>query len=899
MKKENKMVSSLKPTLLALALMASFQAMAEVTPAPPGDISQSVTNIAPVLNTSNVPVVVSADGGSSTFNPLNLQAGSTVSVTATGAAASVSVSAVNSAFMTPVSGIGSVSSIGNIIQNVSNSSTTPSVVVGGPTGVNNYFLNGEDTKQPLIVQLGASSSASVGGLIGIGASVSIAATGAVASVSVSGISADGTTTTLALPTIGSISQYVPGTFQPGVINSATVTNTGTINTIGNMMPGSSASISASGAVASVGLSVLAANDVNTGGTPASVTPITTTAASIGQIGQFVVNTNTANVTNIGTVTMATPVTSSENLLLDVGSTVSISATGAAAAVSVGMINSSLTSPGWTVGPVVQVSDNSALINNNGTFTAGANIIASSGAALPTLGRGASVSIGATGAAASFSISALSGSTESSVTPPSNIGGTFYDSSTPTPYSTGISQGVQNTAQVTNVGSIQSLGNMEAGSSASVSATGAVASIGFSANNANMSGPATILGVGQVVKNLADGSTNYYNQNTGSITAGNLGEGASVSVGSTGAVASLNVSAIDGTIAGLNIASAGNNPIALIPVSNNPVAPNNLAIYQGAENNKAIVNTGTISTGNLDTGASASISASAAVTSISFSVIDGTANGTSIGSVGTPSIQQNSFNTGNVANTSQSTFPTAALTVGSIGNGASASISASGAVASTSVSLNNSAFDPLTTQGFVFGDIQQTATNYNGSVTNAAGALPLAMSVFSLPGTGASASISASGAVASVSYSSIQGQGQPITDAYRWDQQFGAVNQTATNLNVAPPTGGNIVNNGVIVIGSNVANVTGVNSSASVGATGAATSFSVSSIADPVVTNGLTTGPITQVASNAGVINNTGSITFVGGNSATLGVGSSVSVSATGAVSSVSYRAVNTARTPPV
>jgi hypothetical protein len=878
---------SFKPTLLALALMASFQTMAEITPT--SDVSQIVTNIAPVFNTSNIPVVVSADGSSSTFNPLNLQAGSTVSVTATGAAASVSVSAVNSAFMAPVSGIG------NVIQNVSNSSTTPPVVVGGPTGVNNYYLSGEDSS-PLIVQLGASSSATLGGLIGIGASVSIAATGAVASVSVSGISADPSITILSLPTIGSISQYVPGSFQAGVINSATVTNIGTINTIGNMNPGASASISASGAVASVGVSILAADGTNTGGTSASVAPITTTAASIGQIGQFVVNTNTANVTNTGIVTMATPFSSSESLLLDAGSTVSISATGAAAAVSVSMINSSLTSQGWTVGPVVQVADNSALVTNSGTVSASVN--GSSGATLPALGRGASVSIGATGAAASFSISAISDNTPSNVTLPTSIGGTFSDSSTPTPYSAGISQGVQNTAQISNTGSITSLGSLGAGASASVSATGAVASIGFSSNGGDMvslgSVPTNIQGVGQVANNLLPSlDTNYYIQNTGTITTGNLGNGASVSVGSTGAVASLNVSAIDGGMGSLNITPSGNNPVSLIPAGSNPVAPSTLAVYQGAQNNRAITNVGTVTTGDLALGASASISASAAVSSMSFSVINGEASGSAIGTAGTPSIEQRSYNTGNVFNTTQATSPAAAMLVGSLGNGASASISASGAVTSTSVNFNNSNFNP-TGQAFSFGDIQQYSTNNTAQIINAgsvSGATPILLSVGSLPGTGASASISASGAVASVSYSSIAGQ--ETAGTYLWNQSFGAVNQTALNQNEAPPTGVNIINNGVITIGGLL---TGVNSSASVGSTGAATSFAVSSVTDPVLTNTLATGPITQVASNAGVINNTGTITFTGANPATLGVGSSVSVSATGAVSSVSYRSVNTVST---
>jgi hypothetical protein len=217
--------------------------------------------------------------------------------------------------------------------------------------------------------------------------------------------------------------------------------------------------------------------------------------------------------------------------------------------------------------------------------------------------------------------------------------------------------------------------------------------------------------------------------------------------------------------------------------------------------------------------------------------------------------------------------------------------------------------------FQFGGITQTATNNEtGSVFNAVPgegvpATANIMTVGPINGTGASASISASGAVASVSFSSILGvstdvippaPGAPYS-AYRWDQSFGAINQTATNN--APVT-----NNGAITI-AGAGGMTGVSASASVGATGAATAFSVSSIADPVLTGPSSGSAITaaippsiyQVATNTGAITNTGSIAFTGAGSAVmLGVGASVSVSATGAVSSVSYRAVNNgARSGPI
>ena len=668
-----------------------------------------------------------------------------------------------------------------------------------------------------------------------------------------------------------------------------------------MLPGASASISATGAVGSVGVSIVAADAL---ATPASVPPITTIAASIGQIGQWV--SNTGSVTNSGLITMASPITGEPGSsaavipLLDTASSVSISASGAVAAVNISLVNSSLTAPalGWTVGPVVQYVNNTAdSITNTGSFTS---------LTPADLGRGASVSIAATGAAASFSVSAVSGdATKSEVTLPTLIGGALTLPEGAPSLGTGITQYAYNTASVENTGSITSLGVLNQGASASITASGAIASIGFSSNNANLVAfglepvNTVVAGVGQVASNGAGAITN-----TGSITAGNLNSGAAVSVGATGAVASLNVSAIDGGMAGLKINPAESvvSPAAyLLEIP----ALSTLAIYQTATNLGAITNAGTVLTGDLGLGASASVSATGAATSVAFSAINSVANGSIVlpisSSPTAASILQTSTNSGAVSNQAVS-----GMSVGSLGDGASASISASGAVASFSVGLNTSKINVAEgSTAFQFGGITQTATN-TGAVINEVipGELTRgspALSVGPISGTGASASISASGAVASVSFSSILGvstdvippaPGEPYF-TYRWDQSFGAINQTATNN--AP-----ITNNGAITI-AGVSGITGVSSSASVGATGAATAFSVSSIADPVLTVAgsgsaiIATIPpsIYQVATNTGAITNTGSIAFTGAGSAvTLGVGASVSVSATGAVSSVSYRAVN-------
>jgi len=958
MSNQSSMKMSFRPTILALAMMASFQALAIPLPPPTSpiiptssDISQNVTNIAPVFNTSNVPTVISASGSSSTFNPLILETGSTVSVTATGAAASVSVSAINASMMFPES------QIGNISQIVSNSSTSVPPT-GTPVGVNNYFVTvgAPPSTDALVIELGATpvgSSGSIGGLIGIGASVSIAATGAVASVSVSGISTQTVTpgapdpAAFTLPSIGTVSQvsFLNGNVQPGALNTADVTNIGEIHHVGNIMTGGSASISASGAVGSVGVSIINGDATALAGLPSSgTTLINTSFNNIGQIGQLIANTgNIANAGTISTAGLTTP-------LWDTSSSVSISGTGAAAAVSMSLINSNGLMPvvatlptAWTIGPVVQVVGNSGNVVNTGIVTSGLSGEDTNNR--PNLGRSASVSIGATGAAASFSISAVSGqlavptvsSGQSSITLPGEIGGTVLG--LPNPYDlaglkTGISQAAGNIGAVTNTGTIASLGNLDAGASASVSATGAVTSIGISGNNANLNGstlnvaggPSTkIDGTFQASLNVGGVDTI---SNTGDIYTGNLGHGASVSVGSTGAVASLNVSAIDSSMPALNIGS-GRNVFALLePVINQydggdyrtlpplvrslllPLVDAKISLFQLGVNTDNVSNVGKVSVGNLGLGASSSISASGAVTSVSFSAINGSALGSTVladNSVQNPvtgvsqraAIEQGSLNLGNVVNSADPLLPVtspAGMVVGSIGTGASASISASGAVASTSVSFNSST---NRISGFEFGEIVQGALN-SGNVTNAQALLgipvsPLkanVMEVGNLIGTGASASISASGAVASVSFSSVAGALATPTVDPSPGPKFGETFQVAANVldptgNYGSPTSA-ITNVGAITIGGTY---TGINSSASVGATGAATSFAVANVADPVIFTGVVTGPITQYAYNAGSVTNSGNIAFTGGTTS-LGVGSSVSVSATGAVASTSYRAVN-------
>ena len=259
-------------------------------------------------------------------------------------------------------------------------------------------------------------------------------------------------------------------------------------------------------------------------------------------------------------------------------------------------------------------------------------------------------------------------------------------------------------------------------------------------------------------------------------------------------------------------------------------------------------------GRLGTGASASVGATGAVASTSVSSINTAANPPA-GGFG--KIDQKAVNTGDIKNNH------ASVTVdGRLKTGASASVAATGAVASTSFSTVGGSMPGIKT-----GDVKQTATN-GGDVSNR----KATVEVGRLSGDGSSASIGATGAVASVSDSSIDSSAGKV--------KIGDVKQKVSN-------GGDINNSGKITAGR----LSGDGSSVSISATGAVASVSDSSIDSTV--GSLKIGDITQKVSNSGDINNSGKIT-AGGLS---GTGSSASVSASGAVASVSDSSINATGTP--
>jgi hypothetical protein len=201
------------------------------------------------------------------------------------------------------------------------------------------------------------------------------------------------------------------------------------------------------------------------------------------------------------------------------------------------------------------------------------------------------------------------------------------------------------------------------------------------------------------------------------------------------------------------------------------------------------------------------------------------------------------------------------TGGLVGTGASVNVSASGASASVS-GTNVVGSAPMLT----YGPINQDATN-TGSPVVADGNVTTG----DIIGTGAASSIAGRGASSGVALTQINGMAS-------LDGNLGAISQTTTNTVASPVT----------VSGSITArDITGTAASASIVASGASSGVSTTSIASmaPMI---VTAQSITQDTTNNAAVTNTGVITA--GN---LGTGASVSISAVGASSSVSFTTIGT------
>jgi hypothetical protein len=209
-----------------------------------------------------------------------------------------------------------------------------------------------------------------------------------------------------------------------------------------------------------------------------------------------------------------------------------------------------------------------------------------------------------------------------------------------------------------------------------------------------------------------------------------------------------------------------------------------------------------------------------------------------------------------------------------GNGSSLSISATGAVSSGSASFVNAPeFDSVTVG--VSGSnetVEQDTTNI-GNITNTNNNNSV-IDAGNVSGHGASVSVSATGAASALSVSSIAnydvGQDQNIT--------IGEIDQDTYNR-------GTILNNGGSL---ETDNISGKGASVSVSGSGAISAVSVSSILDAQQLGDVNViDDISQTTTNSGNVTNVGNVTT----GALTGNGASVSVSALGAASSVSFSSI--------
>ncbi len=562
-----------------------------------------------------------------------------------------------------------------------------------------------------------------------------------------------------------------------------------------------------------------------------------------------------------------------------GSSVSISATGAASAVSLQSINGYWTGGGTlAAGNVRQTTTNYGYIGNDGYI---------SGYASGVSGAGASASVSATGAQSAVSAS--------------RIGGNYYSTRTKI---RSVRQNTTNYGNVSNRGTILNTyyglysGLSGNGSSVSVSATGAASAVAVSSINTGGSDTVSIGRRGRINQTTTNGG--WYVDNRGFIPGSRWGDlsghGASASVSATGAASSVSVSRIE---------SAPMRSVRIGRVNQRTTNHADVTNQHAGRRYRSRYYTGTMTLGDLSgTGSSASISATGAASAVSYSSIE--QHYSSRDSLSIRNVHQSTKNTGDVQNSGPtehrryrvyrpyygsgirfvSRYMPAGLHVGDLtGNGVSASISATGAASSVGVSKINDASSTRTSIGYVAqgtfntGDINNYGKVYAGS----------------LWGNGASVSVSATGAVSSVSYSVINSGYWGFNTLAVGPILQGTVNTgDVTNVGGATQTKTFYYRGRYVTVSTSydparvsVGHLKGAGTSASISASGAVSSVSFSTIGGGSDT--WTSTPfILQGTANKGRILNYGRL-YAGG---LYGAGASVSISATGAASSVSISKIN-------
>ena len=465
-------------------------------------VDQTTTNGSLVNNNASS---ITSSGG--------LGMGASASIGATGAVSSASVSGVNQIFNSPVGGFMNAT-VSNTTASVFQSTTNNGDVTNGAPAV--VGGSNPSAAMPQSIAIGSGNALA-------GSSVGISATGALSSLSISGVGVVSFTP----PTVGNVDQTTTS-------NSANVTNLGTI--VPGMTPtgnppmlinntplvlsgdGASASVSATGAIAAVGVS----SNNATGFTAMSIGGGTAAVQGVSNAVPGTINQTATNTTSGKTISnTSTGVTVGD--LTGKGASVSVGATGAATSVAVASIGSASVGAvtlGGNGGSITQHSTNGATISNTGGTTATGAVS----------GDGASVSTSATGAIASVSLTSIASNSAANI-----VGDVTQGSGGNTPAA------ISNTGTVTNTGTINAPGALGLGASIAISATGAAASV--SATSINDTGVVAGQTVGHIAQLTNNASTGIVN-NTGTITTGALaGNGSSASISATGAMSSVSFRAV--------------------------------------------------------------------------------------------------------------------------------------------------------------------------------------------------------------------------------------------------------------------------------------------------------------------------------------------------------------------
>jgi hypothetical protein len=406
----------------------------------------------------------------------------------------------------------------------------------------------------------------------------------------------------------------------------------------------------------------------------------------------------------------------------------------------------------------------------------------------------------------------------------------------------LTQEAQNLGTVTNGGLMTSQGLIGIGASESINSSGA--STIASVTTLNAKAPSVTIS-GQVQQTAGNSNT---------ITNGGLilnvgydlvGDGLSVSVGSSGAVNVLGYTSVRNT----------NTSSPVVTISGDT--------EQTATNTGLVGNLGLIVSGNIiGKGASVSVGASGATNLVGVSSI----GDASAPSVQTEAIDQTATNSGIILNLGGT------LAGNLIGDGSSTSVSASGAT--SAISVTNIANDNASTQSVGTGPITQSSDNNSPAIINL-GAIGL---LGNISGDGTSAGIGASGATSAIGVMSIGGTAPSV-------HVDGDISQNAQNTAI-------VANLGIIVVGGlGVGNVVGDGASLSISASGSTSAISYSSINSAADQNTkVQLGDVTQLAgNNNGPILNVGLIDFGGD---LTGTGASVSVGASGATSAIGFSSLN-------